>query len=92
MKPSNGNRPRQRNDDKPLMTDEQAASFRQRLIAAGVIKEFTLSGGDRADFMTPEEAERYRQNLIDQGVLKPGNGHYRSSRPRMPRPNGSDIA
>lgn len=91
MKPNN--RGRGRGEDKPVMTDEQAAEFRRRLIAAGVVKEKKSSEtGNSTDFMTPEEAEKYRQNLIDQGVLKPGSGFYRSSRPRMPRPNGSGNA
>jgi hypothetical protein len=82
IKPNNrsGGRPQSnQGKEKPLMTDEQAAAYRKRMIAAGVIVE----GKPRGEYMDAEELAAYRQKLIDQGLLVPGGGvRSRIARPR----------
>lgn len=72
-----------------VMTDEDAARVRAKLISSGQIKENPSYDG----FMSKEEVASYRQKLIDKGVLNPGAGLHKLQRAKRfrPKPRPSNI-
>lgn len=56
--------------EKRVMTDAEAAEFRQRLISAGTVTPTE----NTEQTMSAEAIAAYKKSLIEQGLLSPGTG------------------